>query len=117
MKIIISILAAAIGSFVLGLFLPWWSIIIVPFILGATMDIKNGSHMLSGFLGIGLLWTILAALAANSNAADLAPMIGRLFGGMPSMALVFVTGLIGGMYGAIAQLSGSFLQKLLKKKS
>lgn len=116
MKLVSSIIVAAIGSWVIGLVLPWWSIAILPFLLGIGLSLKTGQQALAGFLGIGLLWFILAMLAQAGNAHDLSAMIGREFGNVSGIVLVIITGVIGGLYGALAQLSGHFLGQLIKKK-
>ncbi len=114
MKRIIAIILSIIFSFILGQFLPWWSIVLSPFIMGYFLDIKLGQQLLIGFLTIFILWTSIALIANQTNAMRLAPMIGELFGSLHPFFLIILTGTIGGIYGALSQISGHLLKKSIR---
>lgn len=102
-------------SYLLSLFLPWWSIIFAPFLAGALLDFKPATHALLGFVSICILWATQSYLAYLGQAAELTIMIGNLFSGLSPFILVIVAAIIGGLYGALAQLTGSFLQSSIRK--
>jgi hypothetical protein len=114
MKAILSIFIATLASFLLAVFLPWWSIIIAPFAIGYYLSFKTLSHLGLGFISIFLLWGIQGFMAFQTNAADLVPMIGKLFKGLSPLALILLASIIGGLYGGLAQLTGHLLKKSFK---
>ena len=59
MNFIFRILLIGISSFYIMDFMPWWTIIIIPFILGVIFDDNLFSHFLSSFIGTGVAWLFL----------------------------------------------------------
>ena len=115
MKYISYIIINVFCSFLLGQILPWWSIVIIPFILGINVDLKPLMHCILGFISIFILWAVQALIAQQTQAADLVIKIGVLFNGLSPVLLILLTGFIGGLYGGLAELSGSLLKQLIKK--
>lgn len=112
MKFIVSILSIALLSFVAGLYFPWWVIAIVAFIVSVLINLKPGHSFLSGFLGIFILWGMLAFMINSANNGILANRIGGVLGvGEHPVLLVLITGLIGGLVAGFASLTGSYLRK------
>jgi len=112
MKIIIACVLTALLAFVLGLFLPWWSIAIAAFGVAALIPQKALRAFLSGFLGLFILWGGLAWWIDMNNQGILSKRIAELMQipGKP-FVLVLATGLIGGLVAGVAALSGSFLRQ------
>ena len=111
MRFILSILLIAALSFLAGLILPWWSIAIVAFIVGLLLPQSIGLGFLSGFLGIFILWFILALWIDIKNESILSHKIAQLFPlGGSSIAIIIVTALIGGLVGGFAAMSGNSLR-------
>jgi len=111
MRFILSILLIAALSFLAGLILPWWSIAIVAFIVGLLLPQSIGLGFLSGFLGIFILWFILALWIDIKNESILSHKIAQLFPlGGSSITIIFVTALIGGLVGGFAAMSGNSLR-------
>lgn len=112
MKFLFQLLFIAIGSFVIQLFLPWWSIAIIAFAAGYL--IKSSQNFLAGFLGIALLWALYALWLDQNGAAPLADRVAGILS--ISKPLLFVlTALIGGLVAGFACLSGSILKKDKRK--
>jgi hypothetical protein len=111
MKFIVSILLIAILSFALGLYLPWWSLALVAFIVAALIHQRAGKAFLSGFLGLFLLWGILAFIIDQNNQHLLSAKVAELLPlGGSSFLLILVTALIGGLVAGLAALAGSFMR-------
>ena len=110
MRFILSIIIIAIVSFIAGLYLHWWVISIVAFIISLLLPQRPTPAFIAGFMGVFLLWVILAATINSSNAGILAGRIAQLLkiGNSPSI-LIFVTGFVGGLVSGFAALSASYL--------
>ncbi|MCO6496406.1 MAG: hypothetical protein J5I50_01965 [Chitinophagaceae bacterium] len=117
MKFISSLLLIAILSYVLGLFLPWWTIAIAAFVVCWLIPQKGFASFLSGFLAVFLLWGIMSYMISAANHDILAHRISELLlkKDNPTM-LILVTGLIGGVVAGFAALSGSFAHKKLRRR-
>jgi hypothetical protein len=116
MKIIVASLLTALLAFVAGIYLPWWSLAIAAFIGAILVQQSSGRSFLAGFLGIFLLWALLAWwIDWNNNSylsqkiASLLPLSGN------SLLLILVTAFIGGLVGGSAALTGSFLRPVDKR--
>ena len=112
MKLIVSILLTALLGFVIDLYLPWWGIAIAAFAVAALIHQRSGVAFLSGFLGVFLLWAILAWWIDVKNQGILSKRIAEVFPlGGSTFLLILVTALVGGLVGGLAALSGSYLRK------
>ena len=110
MKFLISTILTALLAFVLGLYLPWWSIAIAAFIAGILVRQRPLASFLAGFIGVLLLWAALATWIDYSNGHILASRVSQLFGLSPvSGMIILISAVIGGLIGGMAALTGSFL--------
>ncbi len=112
MKYIVSILLTALLGFVSGLYLPWWCIAFAAFVVSAIIRQKPFMSFLSGFLGVFLLWEILAWWIDAKNESILSQKIAQILplGGSPVL-LILLSSLVGALVGGCAGLAGSYLQK------
>ncbi|GAB4091768.1 hypothetical protein [Flaviaesturariibacter terrae] len=111
MRLLVSILLIALFSFIAGRYLPWYTIALVAFAVGALLQQPLLRSFVSGFLGIFLLWFILALWLDTRNEHLLSQRIAELFHlGQSSFLLVLVTALLGGIVGGFAALSGASLR-------
>lgn len=114
LKYILSILVTALVAFVSGLYLPWWGIAIAAFLVSAAIPQKPAYSFLSGFLGVFLLWEILAWWIDNKNNGILSQKIAYIFGlGGSSVLLIVITSLIGALVAGFAALAGSYGRKII----
>ena len=69
MKFFSSIILSALLAYGFGLFtiLPWWSFAISSFVIALSIHQTPFKSFLSGFLGVFLLWVILATLIDINN--------------------------------------------------
>ena len=105
-------------SFLLGLFLPWSSIMWASYGSARLFPLEKWSTFLVPFSAIFLYWGIQAFVMSSRNDFILAGKISDLLqlGGSPYV-LIFVTGVIGGLAAGIAAILGSETKVLLPSKS
>lgn len=110
MKFIVSVILIAVFSFALGLYFPWWTIIIPAFIISLIIKQSPGISFICGFLSIFLLWGIFASILSVNNNHILAHKASMLIlkNDNPWL-LIAITALIGGVVSGFASLSGSLL--------
>jgi hypothetical protein len=110
MRFLLATILTALLSFIAGLFLPWWSIAIVAFGVALFMKQFIGRSFLSGFLGVFLLWAIVALWIDLKNESILSHKIAQIFPlGGSSFLLILVTAVIGALVGGFAAMSGASL--------
>jgi uncharacterized membrane protein YfcA len=113
MKFAIQCTLIALGTLVLELFLPWWSLAIVAFACGYFL--KSNQNFLAGFLGVAIIWIGYAFLLDSNSVAPLAERVSAILT-IKKPLLFLVTGFLGGLVGGFAALTGSLL-KSNKRKS
>ncbi len=114
LKYILSIVVTALLAFVAGLYLPWWGIAIAAFLVSAAIPQKPAFSFLSGFLGVFLLWEVLAWWIDNKNNGILSQKVAALFKmGNSSVLLIVLTSILGALVGGFAALAGSYLRRLI----
>jgi hypothetical protein len=112
MKFIVALLLTAVLAFIGGLYFPWWSIAVAAFVIGLLVRQKAWLAWLAGFLGLFLLWVLLAWLKNAPNDGLLSGKIGELLGiGNNPVLLIIITGFLGGIVAGFAALTGSMLIK------
>lgn len=114
LKYILSILVTALLAFVTGIYMPWWGIAIAAFLVSAAIPQKPAFSFLSGFLGVFLLWEVLAWWIDNKNNGILSQRVASLFKlGNSSVFLIVITSIIGALVAGFAALAGSYLRRLI----
>lgn len=111
MKLLVAIILTALLSFVGGLYLPWWSVAIAAFIAVLLIPMRSGRAFLAGFLGVFLLWFLLALWIDVKNEHILSKKVAEIFPlGGSSVAIILVTAFIGALVGGLGATSASFLR-------
>src|SRR5438477_1066926 len=112
MKLLVAIILTALLAVVGSLYFPWWIIAVAAFISVLLIPMGRGKAFLSGFLGIFILWLVLAWWIDIKNQHVLSNKVAEIFPlGGSSILLIFVTALIGGLVGGLAAMSGSYLRR------
>lgn len=112
MKFIAKIILTASLCYVAELFFPWWTVAVCAFAVNVFLPTKGFNAFLSGFLGVGLLWLVFAWLIDMETSSLLTEKISTLFTLSNSTLLVALTGLVGGLVGGFAAMSGSMFRNL-----
>ena len=116
MKFFFQFIGIMILAFVLELFLPWYYIAVAAFVGGYVL--KSKANFLAGFLTITILWSLYAWLQTNSPTTvpshDLAERVAHIFTLPRKEILILITGIVGGLVGGFAALTGSLLKRKIK---
>ena len=115
MKFIIRTILIAVSAHFCLLYFPWWTIAMCSLMAGLIINGKNLNVFLSGFLGIGLLWLIMAYNIHYGTEGILSDKVAQIFMLNDGLYLVLITGLIGGLVGGFSALSGLRLRVLSSK--
>lgn len=117
MKFLASVIISALLSYALGLFLPWWSVMIAGLLVGYFIPQKRFFSLLSVFLGVSFFWGLFAFYISNANDHILASRVAELvIKKNDPILLVLTTALIGGISAGMAAFTGRSLAILLKKQ-
>lgn len=92
-------------------FLPWWSVVLVCFVIGAMMNMNGWKSFLCGLIAIFLLWGLSAGWAFHNGSYIIANRMGDLLG-VGGVALMFLTGILGGLVGGLGSLTGGYFRKI-----
>jgi hypothetical protein len=114
MKFLTSILLTALLAYGFGLFttLPWWSFAISSFVVALSIHQAPFKSFLSGFLGLFLLWIVLSAIIDINNEHILSTKVAQILPlGGSYIALILLTGLLGGLVSGFAALTASYTRK------
>lgn len=112
MKFLLAILLTALLSFVAGLYLPWWSVALAAFVACILIPAAPWKSFLAGFIGVFILWAVLAAVIDANNNHILSHKIAGIFPlGGSSFLLILVTAFIGAITGGMAGLTAGYLRR------
>jgi hypothetical protein len=113
-KFIVSLALTALLTYAIGIYgsLPWWSFVISNIIISIVIVQTPGKAFLSGSLGVGLLWLVLALITDIQNKHILSVKVATLLplNGSYTM-LIVITTFIGFILGGFSSLTGSFIRK------
>lgn len=111
MRFILATLLTAALCFIAGLYAPWWSIAVISFLVALLIKQRYGVAFVSGFLGVFLCWGLLAFWMDTKNNSILSHKIAAVLPlGGSAVLLILVTGLVGGLVGGFAAMSGTSLR-------
>lgn len=112
MRLLLIALFTAILTWVLQMFLPWWSVAIAAFMTSLVIAQKGVQALFGSFLGAFGLWVIMATIIDVRNDSILSDRVADIFFVKRPVFLIIVTGVIGGLAAMLAGLSGYFLRRL-----
>ncbi|MDW3210814.1 MAG: hypothetical protein R8N23_13140 [Reichenbachiella sp.] len=104
-------------TYLLGLIAPWWLAIIAAALVAFFMPGNNFNAFLSGFMGVGLVWMVMAWKVDVETNSIMSNKMVQIFPVDDVSMLIIITAIIGGMAGALGAFTGnSFRQIFVKKK-
>tara|TARA_B100001027_G_C16067792_1_gene241579 strand:- start:215 stop:541 length:327 start_codon:yes stop_codon:yes gene_type:complete len=98
-------------------YFPWWSIIIITFVIGFAFDENYFSHFLSGFIGVGTAWLFLLLSIDSSTNSIISNKIIDLFNINSVNTLIIYTSILGGLLGGIGSCVGKSLRNIVYKEN
>src|SRR3954468_5538176 len=110
----VKVLIIAISSFILTLFLPWYTVAIVAFFTGIFLSNKPGNNFLAGFFGVGLFWLAYTLFLDLMNDQILSSKIALLFSKglgstITSPILIIITTFLGAIIGGLSSFAGALI--------
>ena len=116
MNFIFRILIIGISSFYLSESFPWWSIIIVPFVLSIIIEDNFFSHFLSSFIGTGVAWLFLMLNIDFETQSILSNKIIPILEIKSVNILIISISIIGGIISGLSSITGLSLRNIFIKK-
>lgn len=116
MKVIVKIILIGLIAYFLSQAFVWWTIALAAFMVCCIIPSEGFKAFIAGFLGIGLLWYILAFITNQNTEALLSHKVSELIGLGDDHLLVLATALVGGIVGGFSALSGVLFRKLFQKE-
>lgn len=111
MRFFLATLLTIAISFLLGLFLPWWSVAVGCLLAALLVHQNLLTSFLAGFLGIFVLWFAIAFWLDYQNESILSKKVATIFPLHGSgLALMLVTSLVGALVGGFAAMIGSSIR-------
>ena len=112
MKFIIVVLLSALLGYAAPLYFTWWSFAVTSFIIALLVQQRAWVAFAATFLGLFLLWAIMALMIDSANDHLLSQKIATI---LPlhgsSELLILITALVGGLVSGFAGLTGSLARK------
>lgn len=109
-KVLLKIGFTAVLAYLFQFVFPWWSIVIASFLISLIISSNGFSSFISGFLGIAILWFVLATIVDMKTNSILTERIAGIFSLPNNFILILVTAVIGGFAGGFGALTGSQLR-------
>jgi hypothetical protein len=115
MRFTITIILTSLLAYASGLYLPWWSAALAALLVAAFVPQRADLAALSGFLGIFLLWSLMAWGISRANGDILAHRMSLFIIKKDSPGLlILMTAVIGGLTGLLGALTGSLARRAFK---
>lgn len=114
-KIIYGLLVFLVLSYLLQLFLPWYSLAFAGIAAGYFSGGKPAQALILYFLAGALLWGLAAIIKDSSSSSILSVRVGTLFGNQGPGALLVLCALIGGITGGLGGWCGALFLKYIRQ--
>ncbi|MFT4153274.1 hypothetical protein [Parafilimonas sp.] len=112
MKFVVVVALTALLGYAAPLYFTWWSFAVTSFVIALLIHQKALAAFLATFLGLFLLWAVMALIIDGANDHLLSQKIATLLPlGGSSFLLIFVTAFTGGLVSGFAGLTGSFVRR------
>ena len=96
--------------------LPWWSSLLVAFLVELFLGKEKATTFFSGFYGVAIPWMLLAAYIDHMSESILSVQILKLFNAPPyGFVMIIITGFLGGLYGGLASVVGGWTRLAFMK--
>ncbi|WP_436517044.1 hypothetical protein [Ekhidna sp. To15] len=115
MKLIVRLIIIGALTYFLSPFATWWFGMIVAFVVCYASPSSGLNAFVAGFLGVGLVWMGHAWNIDVQNESAFSNTVAEIMQIGDPILLVFATGLIGGLAGGFASLSGTTFRQLFIK--
>ena len=104
----------AIASFVMQLFLPWWSMALSAMLLSYLLGKKRWQVLFAGFFGCGIVWLIMAFYIHVTRGDLMTNRIAELLSLHGTLMLYVGTFLVAAIVGGVSALAGFFFKEIFE---
>ncbi|MDQ1087476.1 MULTISPECIES: hypothetical protein [unclassified Siphonobacter] len=112
MQFILMILLSAMVQY----FLPWWSVMIIPFAISAWKGESGGGAFWNGFLSTALLWFCMAYYEHLRSGGILTARMSETFQNIGTIGLLTLTTWSGALLAGFASMSGYYCRQAILPK-
>jgi len=117
MKLIVRLIVIGALTYFISPFTTWWIAMAVSFLVCYISPSSGLNAFVAGFLGVGLIWMGHAWNIDVQNQSAFSGTVAKIMQVNDPILLVIATGLIGGLAGGFASLTGTtFRQLFIKQK-
>ncbi len=116
MVLIIKMMLVAALAYLAGLFLPWWGVVVAAGLVSFVIPTSSFSALVSGFVGVGVLWLTLSWKIQIESKGVLSERIAAVFTVDDPIILVIASGFVGAVCGGLGALTGNSLRQIFQKK-
>lgn len=110
----VTLLTAVATGFIIS-FMPWWSVMLIAFLLALILPMKNWKSFLATGLGAAIAWLLISLSTDMANDHILSRRMATLMLKTPSYGLMIaVTTLIGYITAGLGGWTGSALRNMLR---
>ncbi len=106
LEVVSNIALVVIAGFLAATFLPWWSMGVVSFAVGAWRARSGKTAFSAGSLGVAVLWLVMAGFIHVKSGGILTHRIAQMLGVPADFVVLLVTALVGGLVGGLCGLAG-----------
>ncbi len=123
MKLIVKIILIASLCIAGLIYFPWFTIMVVPFVMNLLIKTNGAGSFLSGFVPVALIWLIQAILIHSATQGILTSKIAFVLPlGGSAGALIVLTAIVGGIAAGLAGYTANAFRNIIispdkKKKS
>lgn len=115
MRFLIQVILTSLFSYILQQFMSPWIVVFVAGLVALVIQSSPTSAFLGGFISISLLWMLKATVIDVYTDSILSVKVAALMGLKSSIALILLTGIVGGILGGFGAASGQHLIRVLKR--
>ena len=115
MKLIVRLIVISALTYFVSPFATWWIAMAIAFLVCYISPSSGLNAFVAGFLGVGLIWMGHAWNIDVQNQSAFSSTVAEIMQVKDPILLVFATGLIGGLAGGFASLSGTAFRQLFVK--
>lgn len=116
MRFLIGFTISALLALALGPFIPYWGLMILLAVLGATLRGNGFIVFFSAALGVGAVWLFVPLILWTRSGSQLPQMLSEVFGLHNGALLLGISALIGFLIGGFSALTGNLFGKLLRNR-
>lgn len=115
MKLIVRLIIIGALTYFISPFTTWWAAMVIAFTVCYVSPSSGLNAFVAGFLGIGLVWMGHAWNIDVLNESAFSNTVAEIMQVSDPILLVFATGLVGGLAGGFASLTGTTFRQLFVK--